>query len=321
MINLSRIIRSTSLLLAIISGGVTTAAAQPICSAPLFGTGFDGEPTHGSKDALITAVNRGEPVRVGWALDFDDDGEGELVHWADAAFLSVWEGEVFTQVDAIHTQSPLRNSGDVQLRAPFVEWRGSLGTNGMIEGRYSDGTTVERRKAQIYWCSGLPGSDRSWTLLYRNGTDGEDLAGSKDALFAAIRSGHPIQIGWGFSRERDGETLSIEHLVSPVFVSITNGTHVTAQLPEHIAQRSYADADEAFFDDPSVLWRGLMSTTGSFDAVWVDRASGDEVRRHPQRAMLSWYAPVSPRLATPALAVPKGVINDAGREDERRPVQ
>ena len=307
MTNLFQMIRSTSLLLAIISGGVTTAAAQPICSAPLFGTGFDGEPTHGSKDALITAVNRGEPVRVGWALDFDDDGEGELVHWADAAFLSVWEGEVFTQVDAIHTQSPLRNSGDVQLRAPFVEWRGSLGTNGMIEGRYSDGTTVERRKAQIFWCSGLPGSDRSWTLLYRNGTDGEDLAGFERRAVRGypFRSPDPDRLGFQ-QRARRWKTLSIEHLVSPVFVSITNGTHVTAQLPEHIAQRSYADADEAFFDDPSVLWRGLMSTTGSFDAVWVDRASGDEVRRHPQRAILSWYAPVSPRLATPSARRTKG---------------
>ena len=292
-------------------------ATKLSCRNPIYATDLNGNPIYGTKDALISAANRGEPIRIGWGLDFDEDGESELLHWADAAFLTIWEGEVFTQVDGIHTQSPKRGQRDVELREPFVEWRGSIGTNGKLEGRSSDGRSFPKVKAvETAWCSALP-TEQKWILLYRNGTKGEDLAGSKDALFAAIRSGHPIQIGWGVSVERNGETVSVEHLVSPVFTTITNSNEVTAQLPEHIAQRSYPNADQAFFDEPNVMWRGLMATTGTFDAVWVDRAKGTTIRRYPQRAVLSWYAPVSPDLSTNSLAVPNGVAQDESRAAER----
>ncbi len=296
-------------------------ASELDCDQPLFATDLDGDPKLGSKDALIDAANRGAPLRIGWGLDFDRDGTSELVHWADAAFLSIWEGEVFTQVDAIHTQSPVRGQANVDLREPFVEWRGSIGTTGGLEGVSSDGRRFSpNANVETMWCSDQPGPTR-WVLLYRNGVDGEDLAGSKDALLAAIRSGQPIQIGWGFSREQDGQIRSVEHLIAPVFVTITNGSEVTAQLPEHIAQRSYADPARAFFDDPEVMWRGLMATTGTFDAVWVNRATGETTRRSPQRAALSWYAPASPLLDTPSLALPSGVTRDETRADERRPNQ
>lgn len=58
---------------------------------------------------------------------------------------------------------------------------------------------------------------------------------------------------------------------------------------------------------------------GAPDAVWVNRATGELVRRYPQRAALNWYAPVSPSLSTPTLAVPGGVKRDEGRADERFP--
>ena len=38
------------------------------------------------------------------------------------------------------------------------------------------------------------------------------------------------------------------------------------------------------------MWRGMMGTDGSFDAVFVDRANGKEVRRLPQRARIAWFA-------------------------------
>jgi hypothetical protein len=37
------------------------------------------------------------------------------------------------------------------------------------------------------------------------------------------------------------------------------------------------------------MWRGLMGTDGSFDAVYVDRATGREVRRLPLRAGIAWF--------------------------------
>ncbi len=288
------------------------------CDGLLFATDYAGAPSAGSREALLHAVNRGEPIRVGWTFDFDDDGEGDLSHWSDAAILSVWEGNVFAQVDAVHTQRPLAGAG-IELREAFVEWRGSLGSDGRIEGRYSDGSAFPADlSASIRWCRAVPATP-GWVLLYRHDTDGAPVSGSKEALFAAIRAGQPIQVGWGFRAERDGRTVSAEHLVTPVFLAIINGTDVSAQLPEHVAQQSYLDANRALFDDPAVMWRGLMSTRGSFDAVWVNRASGETVRRYPQRAALSWYAPAFADSDTPTLAVPGGVRRDESRADERIP--
>lgn len=295
------------------------ANAQKKCDGLLFASGFDGAPTHGTKDALVHAVNNGERIRVGWELDFDRDGEADLSHWADAVFLSVRAGEVFAQVDAVHSQTPKRGSREMRLREPYTEWRGLLGTNGKLEGRYSNKDVFpDDLRSRMTWCSAR-GGNRRWAFLYRNGLNGEDLAGSKQALLAAIRSGQPIQVAWGGRFERNGRTISVEHLAAPVFVTITNGEDVAAQLPEHIAQRHYADIDQAFFDDPAIVWRGLMTTKGTFDAAFVNRGSGKTVRRYPQRAVLSWFAPASPDLSAPSLALKGGVTLDKSRSRERIP--
>lgn len=296
-----------------------TATAQLNCETPLFATDFTGKATHGSKSTLLAAVARGEPIRIGWQRDFDKDGVGGLTHWADATFLSVWKGEVFTQVQSIHTQSPQRSEANIKLRDPYVEWRGSIGTTGRLESRSSDQLPAsEGRLVATMWCLANATGSKP-VLLYRHGPDGEPLAGSKAALFAALREGQDIRIGWGFSRERQDTRLALEHLVSPVFITGIDGEHLTAQLPEHIAQRAYADIDRAFFDDPAIMWRGLMSTNGTFDAVWVNRATGEVLRRHPQRAALSWFGSNAPALDADTLAVPNGVQIDASRAAEKLP--
>ncbi|MND09586.1 hypothetical protein D3C83_330400 [compost metagenome] len=54
-----------------------------------------------------------------------------------------------------------------------------------------------------------------------------------------------------------------------------------------------------------------MGTDGTFDAVYVDRATGKEVRRFPQRAGLAWFAQLPssacPMQAPLELASPGGV--------------
>lgn len=298
---------------------VSPAAAQQQCDNPLFATGYNGQALWGSKAALIAAAQHGEPVRIGWELDFDGNGEADVSHWAEAAFLSIAQGEAYAQASAIQRQIP-RGGGRIDFADGFVEWRGMLGTDGRLQGAYSDGSAFPADlKVRTIWCSARP-SQPQWTAVYRNGIDGEALSGSKEALFAAIRAGQPIQIGWGFRAEREGgDTLSVEHLIAPVFLTIVNGEHVSAQLPEHIAQRSYVDIDQAFFGDGSVMWRGLMTSKGTFDAVWVNRATGDVVRRYPQRAMLTWYTQGTVSPDPPPLAVPGGVTRDAARAEEVLP--
>lgn len=294
-------------------------AAQESCDGLIFSTDFDRKVSHGSKDALITAVNSGRPIRVGWEMDFDDDDVGDLSHWADAAYLSIFNGDVFTQVDAVHAQTPDRQEGAVRLRTPYAEWRGSLGSNGVLEGSYSDDRPFpDDIRVKVTWCLAISPAP-NWVLLYRNDSEGNPIGGSREALFAAVRSGLPISIAWGFSTERQGQRVSVEHSIIPVYISIINEEHVAAQLPEHIAQQQYADIAGALFDDPAVMWRGLMTTQGTFDAVWVNRATGEQIRRYPQRAEMSWFAPSSPRLDTPSLAIEGGVRRDEGRSSERVP--
>lgn len=294
------------------------ASARQSCGNPLLEMGYDGRVLSGSKDSLIAAAQRGEPVRIGWELDFNGDGEADVSHWAEAAFVSINQGEAYAQVTAVQRQLP-RPSGRVDLADSYAEWRGMLGTDGRLQGIFSDGSAFPADiKVRTIWCSTLTAAPR-WTAVYRSGINGETLEGSKDALFSAIRAGQPIQIGWGFSGEREGKRLAIEHLIAPVFVTIVNGDHVTAQLPEHIAQRSYIDIDQSFFGDPAVMWRGLMTSKGTFDAVWVNRATGEVVRRFPQRAMLTWYTLGAAAPSAPTLAVPGGVTRDEARASEVLP--
>lgn len=288
------------------------------CPSQLYASGFDGKPLGGSKQRLIDAVQRGEAIRIGWDIDFDEDGESDLSHWADAEFLSVWEGEVFTQVTAIHRQRPIRGEGEVRLPGPFTEWRGLLGTNGLIMGSLSDSEPGAGRSVQMFWCAARP-IKPTWTPVYKNGRNGEALEGSKKRLFAAIRAGHPIQIGWGLARDVAGAQKSVEHIVSPVFLTIVDGQEISAQLPEHIAAKSYWDIDQALFDEPAVMWRGMLTSKGVFDAVWVNRATGSIVRRAPQRAVMTWYVQDVAPQSTPSLAIPDGVTADPERRDDRLP--
>ncbi len=304
--------------LAAISINAANAQEAQRCPHQLYATGFDGEPLGGSKQALIDAVQRGEPIRVGWDIDFDDDGAADLSHWTDASYLSIWEGEVFTQVDAIHRQRPVRGEGDMRLPDDYSEWRASLGTTGEMQGAFSNGDKSPAMSVRIFWCAATP-PEPVWTAVFKNGLNGETLEGSKDDLFAAIRAGQPIQIGWGLERQIDGERRSVEHVASPVFLGIADGEHVTAQLSEHIAPRSYWDVDQALFDDAAVMWRGLMTTRGTFDAVWANRATGEVVRRSPQRAVMTWYVRSPAPVSTPSLAVPNGVVSDQRRAAERFP--
>jgi hypothetical protein len=279
----------------------------------------DGFVSSGSKDALRSAVNAGTPVRVGWGHDTNGDKVLDVSHWSDGGFLTEFEGEVFAQIADIQRQQPVRNQARVSLPAGRQRWSGLIGTNGRLENHFDDGTEPTVARVRSTWCidpraiSCAP----QWRIVYRHDADGQPLAGSKDALLAAVRGGVPLRFAWGFTAAAARPPVSVEHVAEPVFVSVMRGEHVFVQLPEHIAQVSYLDPALARFDQTSVMWRGLMGTDGTFDAVMVDRATGKEVRRWPQRAGLSWLAELPP-IGCPAqppleIAVPGGVRADAPR--------
>jgi hypothetical protein len=293
------------------------------CSTSVLVVEQDGRVSAGSKLRLRSAVQAGLPLRIGWSIDFDGDRKPDLSHWADAVFITEFEGEIFTQIGEIRRQTPKRGEGHIELNASAQRWTGSLGSNGFLEGAFDDDQNPTRLRVRANWCidprvpherlpasilagSGQQGEIRSdlqkeasaalsscalaWRLVYRHDADGQPLTGTKQALFEAIRRGAPIRLAWGTRVDRSGTTLSVEHSADPVFVTIVSNREVVVQLPEHIAQRSYVEVSGSVFESPDVMWRGLMRTDGTFDAVWVNRATGEEARRLPQRVGLTWLA-------------------------------
>lgn len=287
----------------------TTAAQEKTCAGHLATIGADGTVTSGARAAVLDAARRGAALRVQWSLDPNNDGVPEVSHWADAGFLSEWQGEVFAQIDDIQQQAPRRDPARIELPAGRKRWSGLLATTGVLTSHFDDGSEPSTTRVRTTWCLATC-PPPSWRLVYRHDADGKPLAGGKEALLGAVRSGVPIRLAWGGAFATPGGEVSVEHAVEPVFTSIMGG-EVFVQLPEHIAQTSYFDPAKGTFESPSVMWRGLMGSTGSFDAVYVDRASGKEIRRIPQKAGIAWFALLSGERTCDAaplkLAVPGGV--------------
>ena len=99
-------------------------------------TDFDGSVTQGSKEELISSIQKGNPVRVGWQLDFDDDQVPDLEHWVDATFITILGGEVFTQIEAIYAQGPNLEIPQIQIFPNNTKWTAVLGTNGLLLNRF-----------------------------------------------------------------------------------------------------------------------------------------------------------------------------------------
>lgn len=274
----------------------------------------DGKVVGGAMNTLREHYRRGGVLRVGWELDWNEDGDTDITHWATPAFLSELAGQLYAQIPAIEAQRPDAATARIGFGEESRSWHGLLGTDGTLTGRYDDGAARSSRVRGL-WCAlgrTLQACASAWRLAYHHDADGQRIAGSRQGLLDAIRHAYPLRMTWG-TRSASDETISVAHVAEPLFVTVTGG-EVFAQLPEHLAQKSYVGTDAGSFGKASVMWRGLLGTTGSFDAVWTDRASGEEVRRLPQRAAIAWhvYAPSCGAGSAPEMAVPGGV-----RLDER----
>lgn len=300
-------------MIATLAGASQDRLAQ--CVSPMVEIDGRGTVVSGAKDALIHAYRSGAALRVGWSLDWNDDGEIDITHWADAGFLSEYKGELFAQVSSIHRQRPQREAA-IHLTPSAQKWTAIIGTTGELNSKM-DGDAPKSRSVATQWCVVEPALSAcidGWRLMVQTDTNGDVLAGAREALFDAVRRGWPLRVAWG-SRSGDNPSRSVEHVAEPVFVTITAGQELHAQLPEHIAQASYWRNENAQFDEPAVMWRGLLSTSGRFDAAWVNRATGETLRRMPQRARTSWFADASCPTRPPVhLATSGGVTLDESQE-------
>lgn len=107
----------------------------------------NGQAVSGSKSDLIQAINGGKEIRVHF-------GSGRVIHLADAAFITVFDGEVFTQVEPIQSQSLVQATDDYPTHFTFREsrakWRASIGTNGSFVA-LMDGQEPIKRKRGAKW--------------------------------------------------------------------------------------------------------------------------------------------------------------------------
>ena len=101
-------------------------------------TDFKGEIEFGSIEALIAKIQEGKSVRVGWHLDFDEDGKSDLEHWIDANFITIMEGHVFNQIEPIYMQIPNAKIPQVQIVNSNRRWTAIIGTNGKLLNRFVD---------------------------------------------------------------------------------------------------------------------------------------------------------------------------------------
>jgi hypothetical protein len=128
----------------------------------------------------------------------------------------------------------------------------------------------------------------AWVAVYKHDGAGRSIAGDKQALVAAVRRGQSVRVSWGVQHPRDS-SRSVEHTALPVFTTVVDGAEVFVQVAEHVAFADYWARDGQAPGNPRETWTGILGTTGTFNALWYNRATGTEVRRLPQRVTMTWF--------------------------------
>lgn len=129
-----------------------SALADSHCEL-LYRNGTDGAALEGSKSALVDAISQGGSIRIGWAIDLNNDGEGELIHWADASFITLYGDEVYSQIAGIHIQSPRPDDQTVVLIDRDIQWRGMIDTTGRVQNAFTNDMRVPgETRAVVTWC-------------------------------------------------------------------------------------------------------------------------------------------------------------------------
>lgn len=131
-------------------------------------------------------------------------------------------------------------------------------------------------------------ADGGWQLVYKHDGEGNSLGGDKLALVDAVRRGYDVRLAWGVAHPRE-PGRSVEHTALPIFLTIVDQEEVFVQVAEHVAHADYWAKDDQTFQSPEIVWSGILSTTGRFNATWYNRATGEVIRTLPQRVSTSWF--------------------------------
>lgn len=142
-----------------------------------------------------------------------------------------------------------------------------------------------------------------WQLAYKHDEEGNPITGNKQDLIQAIRAGYSVRIGWGWEREREGELLHLEHMATPLYLSIIKDEVVSAIIDAHPLLESYIDEQKQVFSEAGNYWQCIMTSQGTFNARVYHRGTGELLKDWPQRHILSWFVEY-PSHPNPAAAAP-----------------
>jgi hypothetical protein len=137
----------------------------------------------------------------------------------------------------------------------------------------------------------------AWSPVFKHDPQGRPLAGDKQQLIDAVRRGLSVHLAWGVRHPQDS-TRSVEQTALPVFLTVVDASEVFVQVAEHLAIADYWARESQGIADPRVTWAAVLGTTGTFNALWYNRATGELIRQLPQRVTITWY--VEGRPATTA---------------------
>jgi len=115
---------------------IITQAGQAQDAHIVLRTDKNGRVSHGSIESLIDHVQAGRAIRVGWEMDSNRDGQFDIIHWTDAKFLTVLNGQVFNQIDPIYRQVPKIREPQIKLMESEMKWVAIVGTNGKLVHRF-----------------------------------------------------------------------------------------------------------------------------------------------------------------------------------------
>jgi len=130
----------------------TSAWPEPTCNSLLLSMNAAGQITAGSRKAVLAAAERGDALRVGWRIGWGKGPNDNVLHWANAAFVTVFEGEVFAQMPPIHAQAPVPGKAHVVLTKTTHTWIASIGTDGQMVSRFNDEADLDTRNVEQTWC-------------------------------------------------------------------------------------------------------------------------------------------------------------------------
>ena len=113
--------------------GTTDAPLALFTATFVFANDGQGRDVQGSRDALLAAIRRGSPVRVGWSEASSAEG-WSVEEFSDAGFTNIMGGrDVVAQLEPALIQTNYVDPRKAGLRSPAVEWHAIMSTDGRFE--------------------------------------------------------------------------------------------------------------------------------------------------------------------------------------------